>query len=99
MDSLKIIKEQLISQVQGQMGNLAQVDTKELGEVIDMIKDLAEATYYCTVTEAMEESKDEKKMEQMSYTPYLPYKESYQYNPWRDMGVDQGKMYYGGPRG
>jgi hypothetical protein len=32
---------------------LSEVDTKELGEAIDMIKDLEEAIYYCTVTEAM----------------------------------------------
>jgi hypothetical protein len=32
---------------------LGEVDTKELGEAIDMIKDLEEAIYYCTVTEAM----------------------------------------------
>jgi len=38
------------------MGNLHQVDTHELGEVIDMIKDLEEALYYCSITKAMEES-------------------------------------------
>lgn len=42
------------------------VDTKEMGEVIDMIKDLAEAEkccyeakYYCHINEAMEEEKKE----------------------------------------
>ena len=29
---------------------IREVDTKELGEAIDMIKDLEEAIYYCTVT-------------------------------------------------
>lgn len=32
------------------------VDTKEMGEVTDIIKDLAEAMYYRTLTEAMKES-------------------------------------------
>lgn len=32
-----------------------KIDTKEMSEVIDMIKDLAEAMYYRTVTVAMEE--------------------------------------------
>lgn len=32
------------------------IDTKEMGEVIDMIKDLSEAEYYATITKAMEES-------------------------------------------
>ena len=36
------------------MTNLESVDTKELGEAIDMIKDLSEAIYYCIITEAME---------------------------------------------
>lgn len=27
----------------------------ELGEAVDMVKDLAEAEYYCTITEAMHE--------------------------------------------
>jgi hypothetical protein len=37
------------------MENLDCVDAKELGEVIDMIKDIEEAIYYCTVTAAMVE--------------------------------------------
>lgn len=53
MDRLKHIKETLTAQVQSQMANLHCVDTKELGEVIDMVKDLEEAIYYCTITEAM----------------------------------------------
>jgi hypothetical protein len=52
---LGYIKEQLMSCVESQMMNLEEVDAKELGEVIDMIKDIEEALYYCTVTKAMEE--------------------------------------------
>lgn len=100
MEQLKIMKEQLMAQAQAQMGNLANVDAKELGEVMDMIKDLAEATYYCAVTEAMEESKEEKKhqpqQQPMYYTPYLPYEKSYMYNPYRDMDIEEGRMYYSG---
>jgi len=33
------------------MGDLRCVDTHELGEVIDMIKDMAEAIYYCQISE------------------------------------------------
>lgn len=47
------IKECLKACVEGQMGNLESVDTHELGEVIDMIKDLSEACYYDTITKAM----------------------------------------------
>jgi hypothetical protein len=35
-----------------------EVDTKELGEAIDMIKDFSEAIYYCTITKAMEEGEE-----------------------------------------
>ena len=54
MEQLKTMKQNLVSCVQNQMGHLTDVDSKELGEAIDMIKDLSEAIYYCTVTEAME---------------------------------------------
>lgn len=58
MEELKRIKEQLIGQVQAQMSNLPCVDAQELGEVIDMIKDLEEAMYYCTIIEAMEANEE-----------------------------------------
>jgi cytosine/adenosine deaminase-related metal-dependent hydrolase len=51
---LKTIKEHLVQQVENQMSNLECVDAHELGEVIDMIKDLNEAMYYHSVVEAME---------------------------------------------
>lgn len=57
---LEQMKECLVSCVQNQIsGHLDQVDTKELGEAIDMIKDLEEAIYYCTITKAMNEKEKE----------------------------------------
>ena len=54
MENLKRMKENIVSCIQGQVnGNLENVDAKELGEAIDMVKDLSEAIYYCTITEAM----------------------------------------------
>lgn len=38
---------------------IENVDTCEMGKVVDMIKDLAEAMYYRTLTKAMDESEDE----------------------------------------
>lgn len=73
MEELKKIKEQLIGQVQAQMSNLPCVDAHELGEVIDMIKDLEEAMYYCTIIEAMEAS------EEYSTTHYYDDKYSKKY--------------------
>ena len=52
------VREQLMAQVECQMSNLACVDAHELGEVIDMIKDLEEAKYYCSITEAMEKASE-----------------------------------------
>lgn len=60
MKRLIEMKEMLTCVVEGQMTHLESVDAKELGEAIDMIKDLAEAIYYCTVTEAMESKEWEK---------------------------------------
>jgi hypothetical protein len=61
MERLKSMKEELINSACYQIENeLSSVDTKELGEVIDMIKDLEEAMYYCTVTEAMKKGSSTK---------------------------------------
>jgi hypothetical protein len=49
------MEEELIGAAEKQFECLEKVCTKELGEVIDMIKDLEEAKYYYTVTGAMEE--------------------------------------------
>jgi hypothetical protein len=54
MERMKSIKETLLNRVLAETSHLDSVDTKELGEVIDMIKDLKEAIYYETVTKAME---------------------------------------------
>lgn len=86
MHRLKHMKEALVAQVENQMSNLSEVDTHELGEVIDMIKDLEEAIYYCSITKAMEEKEEEKKVEHHYYTTYIPE---------RDIDRDEwGRMYY-----
>ena len=50
------IAEHLICAVEKQMEDLEGACTQELGEVIDMIKDLSKAIYYDVVTEAMLET-------------------------------------------
>ena len=80
MEQLKHMKETLTSCAQSQMSHLDSVDTEELGEVIDMIKDLEEAIYYCTITKAMEGK--EKEGGNHYYTEY------------RDMDRPEGRMYY-----
>lgn len=62
MERLKHIKNTLMCCVEGQMSHLNTVDTHELGAAIDMIKDLEEAIYYCTITKAMHEQDEELEM-------------------------------------
>lgn len=56
-EKLHYMKECLIHYVEQEMCNLPEADANELGEAIDMIKDLEEAIYYCTITEAMNSDK------------------------------------------
>ena len=60
MEELRSIEKCLISQIQAQCNDLKKVNAKELGEVVDMVKDLEEAIYYCSITKAMEKSAEEK---------------------------------------
>ena len=92
MDQLKTIKEQLIAQIQGQMGDLKCVDTHELGEVIDMVKDIAQAEYYCEIYKQMKEHGAEEPTSNNNYY----YTERYYPTPdyYRDMDRYYGRMYY-----
>lgn len=56
-ERLKHMKENLMSCIEAQMCNIYEADCEELGEAVDMLKDLEEALYYCTITEAMEGKK------------------------------------------
>jgi hypothetical protein len=58
MEQLRNIEQCLVSTVQSQLGDLKKTNTKELGEVIDMIKDLEEAMYYCSIIDAMDKTKE-----------------------------------------
>lgn len=95
MEDLKQIKKCLVAQVMGQMGNLQECDAKELGEVVDMIKDMEEAMYYCTIVKAMEEGKEEEpkwytepirysNSEPRYYTNPRYYTEDWRQPMWRD---------------
>lgn len=91
-EALKMMKEQLMSCVQGQLGDLSKVDAKELGEAIDMIKDLSEAVYYCTITESMEKSQDVK--HQTGGQTNINYYTNPTYPDYRNMERTGGYMYY-----
>lgn len=96
MEQLKAMKQQLMTAAQAQMGNLSEVNAKELGEVIDMVKDLEEAIYYCTVVEAMEKNKESEKAPQNTEEALRYYTPMYYVNPRRyywDEGMRENRYY------
>lgn len=91
MERLKMMKENLMSCVQAQMADLKHTNAKELGEAIDMIKDLEEAIYYCTIVEAMKKKDTDKDAMRYTYPPVM-------YNGG-SMNMDKERMYYTGRMG
>lgn len=83
MERLKNMKETLMNAVEGQLGHLDEVNTEELGEVVDMIKDFSEAIYYCTITKEMEEYKEEEEIMEKMKMKMMPYSR-----------LDSNRMYY-----
>jgi hypothetical protein len=70
IEKLKSIQECLASAAEAQVYDLENVDAQELGEVIDIIKDIEETIYYCTVTKAMKEGVENHEPEVMYYGGY-----------------------------
>lgn len=95
IERLKTMKEAFMCAVESQMYNLAEVDAEELGEVVDMIKDLSEAVYYCEVAEAMEKAEKEERngnsrqQDMMYYTPPMYYDGSPMYYNGGNQGGSQ----------
>lgn len=91
-ERLKHMRETLMCAVEVQLCDLGEVDTEELGEAIDMIKDLEEAIYYCTVTEAMTAPKHEVEFEMPQHQERMYYEGHprkadngwYESDTWRD---------------
>ena len=48
------IKNKMLAMIMAQMDHLEDVDVCELGAAIDLITDIAEAEYYCSVVYAMD---------------------------------------------
>lgn len=99
MEQLRNIEQCLISTVQTQLGDLKHVNAKEMGEVVDMIKDLEEAMYYCSIIEAMEKSSEDKEKQQgeMSINYYMEPMKYYQGQPRNSDGTfaSDGRRNYG----
>ena len=91
MERLKNMKETLVGCVQAQLADIKNADTHELGEAIDMIKDLEESMYYCSIVKSMEEAEKEERL-----CPNCRRKAYMEYPYERDMDRDMGRMYYTG---
>lgn len=101
------IKDRAISLVESQInGNIENVDAKELGEVADIAKDMAElmklcseAEYYHSIVEAMEKNSDEENKKNMDkYLPESRYYDNTMDGRGRDNGMrnnpGNGRMRY-----
>lgn len=97
-EALKMMKDQLMSCVQSQLGDISKADAHELGEAVDMIKDLAEAIYYCTITDSMEKSEEKEKasVNNINYYTTPMHYNTRMYPQYRDMERNNGYMYYSG---
>jgi hypothetical protein len=95
-EKLQWMKDSLICVVENQLCNLNEVDTEELGEAIDMIKDLEEAIYYCTVTEAMNNPKKEHNWEMKKSDHHQENGDSRMYYGYPMMYADGGHNANGG---
>jgi hypothetical protein len=96
MERLDAMKEAFMCAIESQMYNLEEVDAEELGEVVDMIKDIEEAKYYCAVVKAMEEAEENEKHlnpDMMYYTPMRHGGGGY-HDPYY-MENDMSRRYYG----
>ena len=87
LDRLKYLKDTLVGSIEGQMCNIYEVDAEELGAAIDMLKDLEEAMYFCTITEAM--TKGEGKKHGGEY--------EFEFNSAKEHQPKEEKMYYSSP--
>lgn len=98
MERLKAMKERLMSCVESQMGDLSKTNAEELGEVVDMIKDLEETIYYCTIVEAMED-KEKEPTRNMMYYPVMYYNGGDMSSGSRGngRGYSDGRYYYPEP--
>lgn len=95
MEKLKQLKEMLMDGVVSQTHQgLHSVNREELGDAIDMIKDIEEIIYYCSITKAMEEREKEEEYMNKHYSSMYNYPMTYAGGNSRN--YDGDRMYYNG---
>lgn len=55
IEDIKMLKEKVLQHMDQEIGKYGngRMDVKQIGDLADVVKDLAEAEYYCTVAESM----------------------------------------------
>ena len=92
MENLKQIMKNLEGCVLTQSSDIGNANAHEMTAACDMIKDIAMAKYYCSITNAMEESEygvDYDENGKKFYRHMMP-------EDYRDMDLEKGRMYYNG---
>ena len=106
MEEIKDLKRKFLSIIQTQInGDLSKVNAKELGEIVDCMKDCAEIEYYCSIVSAMEKNNSEENSQYINQ--YIPETNSssakYYTKPYwhyedpeykRDIDRINGRMYF-----
>lgn len=56
MEEIKMIKAKVLDFMEQEIGKYGngRMDVKQVGELADVVKDLAEAEYYCSIAQSME---------------------------------------------
>lgn len=96
---LMAMKQNLMCAIEAQLCNIDTVDCEELGEAIDMLKDLEEALYFCTITEAMNGNGNghtELEIEHKKNGHHQMNGSDQMYYPYPMMYNDGGRMYDNG---
>ena len=93
IEKLKSIQECLASAAEAQVYDLENVDAQELGEVNDIIKDIEETIYYCTVTKAMKEGVENHEPEVMYYGGYRKERPYWKEKEVEDKTWDNNAIY------
>lgn len=55
VERMRALQHELMCEVEEHVDHLECLDAKELGEIVDMIKDISEAIYYETTIAAMQD--------------------------------------------
>ena len=96
---LMAMKQNLASAIEAQLCNLSEVDCEELGQAIDMLKDLEEALYFCTITEAMNGEGKGKGNVEIEYEGHKKNGHDQMYYGGSPMYMDSPMMYSNGGNG